>query len=204
MTKNLNLSGGTEITSELSDIPENYTLPVANGFQEGNKLPVSSQTGFSNDDTAYVYNTNNNTDNCAEPGCYSYYSWTAATAGSIVDGTGSEMDAEYSICPKGWELPNSRPQYSSEYSLSDMQILVASYGGDDFYNQAGPGTVANFTLSGDYFDVGFIDGNQYGYYWSVTSIGNSAYDLMFNPHVANSQHSYGNRKPGRSVRCIVY
>ena len=72
MTKNLNLAGGTVITSELSDVPANYTLPTANGFQEGNKLPESSQEGFSDNTMAYVYNTGNSTDNCARPGCYSY------------------------------------------------------------------------------------------------------------------------------------
>ena len=97
MTKNLNLAGGTEITSELSDVPANYTLPTANGFQEGNKLPESSQTGFSDDTMAYVYNTGNNTDNCASPGCYSYYSWVAATTGSEVNVTTSPY-ALYSIC----------------------------------------------------------------------------------------------------------
>ena len=107
MTKNLNLAGGTEITGELSDVPANYTLPTANGFQEGNRLPESSQTGFSDNTQAYVYNTGNNTDNCASPGCYSYYSWHAATAGSGISITTANTDAPYSICPKGWRLPIS-------------------------------------------------------------------------------------------------
>ena len=36
MTENLHLTGGTEITNELSDVPEGYTLPTDNGFQSGN------------------------------------------------------------------------------------------------------------------------------------------------------------------------
>ena len=202
-TKNLNLAGGTEITSELSDVPENYTLPTANGFQEGNKLPSSSASGFDVDNMAYVYNTGNKTSNCSDPGCYSYYSWTTATAGSIVSATEGDVDAEYSICPKGWRLPNSRSRYSSDYELSDYQILVTSYGGDDFYNQASFDTVADFIPAGVYYSDSFIDGNQYGNYWSATSNGSGAYDLMFNSRAASSQHSYGGRKPGRSVRCLV-
>ena len=62
---------------------------------------------ISDNTQAYVYNTRNSTDNCDNPGCYSYYSWHAATAGSGVDITTANTDAPYSICPKGWKLPNA-------------------------------------------------------------------------------------------------
>ena len=83
MTEDLNLAGGTEITSELSDVPEGYTLSTTNGFQSGNRLPGSvKQFNTNTNSQAHVFNTSNNTSDCSAPGCYGYYSWIAATAGS--------------------------------------------------------------------------------------------------------------------------
>ena len=192
MTKNLNLAGGTEITSELSDVPANYTLPTENGFQEGNRLPESSQTGFSGNTMAYVYNTGNNTDNCASPGCYSYYSWVAATAGSEVNVTTSPY-ALYSICPKSWELP-TRAIYNS---------LIAEY--NEFYNQAGPGTAPNFLLAGLVNGNNrFINGNKEGWYWTSTKRGGTSVlnYLYFNTtsvNTSNGAYSY----QGLAVRCLA-
>ena len=192
MTKNLNLAGGTVITSELSDVPVNYTLPTANGFQEGNRLPESSQTGFSDNTMAYVYNTGNNTDNCASPGCYSYYSWVAATAGSEVNVTTSPY-ALYSICPKSWELP-TRAIYNN---------LIAEY--NEFYNQAGPGTTPNFLLTGLVNGGnGFDNGNIDGWYWTSTKRGSTSIlnYLYFNTRFTSAgsgAYSY----QGLAVRCLA-
>ncbi|MBR0467749.1 hypothetical protein IJJ53_02455 [Candidatus Saccharibacteria bacterium] len=196
MTKNLNLAGGTEITSELSDVPEGYTLPTDNGFQEGNRLPESSQTGFSDNTQAYVYNTGNNTDNCARPGCYSYYSWHAATAGSGVGITANNANAPYSICPKGWRLPN--------VSGLDFANLVAIYGsGTDFYNNAGPSTIPNFLLAGFYRNSYFENGNSYGGYWSSKRYSNT---MGINLAIYRSTVSFGNALQyyvGMSIRCLA-
>ena len=193
MTKNLNLAGGTEITSELSDVPANYTLPTANGFQEGNRLPESSQEGFSDNTQAYVYNTENNTDNCTNPGCYSYYSWVAATAGSEVNVTTSPY-ALYSICPKSWELPTKNM----------FNNLISEY--PEFYNQAGINTAPNFILAGQlaYGTGTFIDGNRKGTYWTSTKRGGTSVlnYLYFNAtsvNTGNGAYSY----LGFSVRCLA-
>ena len=214
MTKNLNLAGGTEITSELSDVPANYTLPAANGFQEGNRLPESSRTGFSDNTQAYVYNTGNNTDNCASPGCYSYYSWHAATAGSGVNIITDNTDAPYSICPKGWKLPNSR---STVTGNSDFYQLAIAYGmdpdsigdsspetGGNFYTQAGPGTFLNFQLSGYYIYNGPATMLNRGIYWSSTqsNIDGQAYRLALYIDSINSndKHLY---MIGSALRCLA-
>ena len=111
---------------------------------------------ISDNTQAYVYNTRNSTDNCDNPGCYSYYSWHAATAGSGVDITTANTDAPYSICPKGWKLPNTKP---STNSSTDFRALVIAYGGldsiatydettsptgADLFGKIGPGTTAFF------------------------------------------------------------
>ncbi len=192
MTKNLNLAGGIVITSELSDVPANYTLPTANGFQEGNRLPESSQTGFSDNVIAYVYNTGNNTDNCASPGCYSYYSWHAATAGSGVNIATANTDAPYSICPKGWRLPS--------YNIFSNFISVYS----NFYAEAGPGTIPNFLLAG-YDDMGSTGGlNTTGRYWFSTVIKSNELrpsHAFFNTTLVRIDA--GQKRYGYSVRCLV-
>ena len=212
MTKNLNLAGGTEITSELSDIPANYTLPTANGFQEGNKLPESSQEGFSDNTQAYVYNTGNSTDNCANPGCYSYYSWHAATAGSGVNITANNTDAPYSICPKGWELPNSRTTVAAN---SDFYKLAVAYGmnpedtydktfesGSNFYELAGPETIPNFLITNEMFNKNFSASGG-GRYWSssVVSRGRS-YSLMLASYGVYTNLSISEAY-GVAIRCLI-
>ena len=190
MTQSLDIAGGTEITAQLSDIPANYTLSIANGFQEGNKLPESSQIGFSNNTQAYVFNTGNNTDNCASPGCYSYYSWHAATVGSGINIT-ENNDAPYSICPKNWKLPNSQ---------SDFDKLTRAYG--SFYSQAGPNTTPNFLISRCYSNGAFCSGS-YGNYWSSTPNSvNVARNFYFNSSNANPG-GRADYRYGFNIRCIA-
>ena len=213
MTKNLNLAGGSEITSDLSDVPDNYVLPVENGFQVGNRLPASSKTGFTNYATAYLYNTGNDTDECSDEGCYSYYSWTAATVGSGLNITTQGTDAPYSICPKGWKLPNSRSDVAGN---SDFYQLAVAYGmnpnvvamyppdGGIFFTQAGPGTTPNFNVTGYYAGGSFYSGSGYGYYWSATKGSGEYYyyALALHEFVVNTNDQEGSRT-GNSIRCLV-
>lgn len=216
MTKNLNLAGNTEITSELSDVPENYALPTVNGFQEGNRLPASSQEGFSDNTQAYVYNSGNNTNDCSNPGCYSYYSWHAATAGSGLNLTKNNTDAPYSICPKGWRLPNSR---STVAGNSDFYQLAVAYGmnpsavndlsspsGGNFLEQAGPDTIANFPLNGNHYQNAFNnEGNKKGYYWSSTCYNTERKSSFLFSLVERRVYSNSNNTnmSGNAIRCLL-
>lgn len=82
MTQNLNLAGGTVLTSELSNVSQDYTLPASS-----NSAPFKSG----------VFNAGGELCSSGSP-CYSYYNYITATAG-----TNSESD---DICPKGWRLPD--------------------------------------------------------------------------------------------------
>ena len=175
MTKNLNLAGGLTISSELSDVPEGYTLPIENGFQVENRLPESLQSGFNDDIKAFLYNSNETQCSFGNP-CYSYYSWTTATVGSGLNVTEVNADAPYSICPKGWRLPKSRVNLGEDNSIhefSDFYHLGVAYGMEEsyssFYVQAGPGTVSNFILSGAYRDGSLYFSGSSGVYLSATS-----------------------------------
>jgi len=211
MTTNLNIAGGTTLNAGTSDVNADYTLPT------------SSETGFSSDTTAYVYNSGN-TSGCGASGqnvkCYSYYSYIAATAGSGPSVTGNGQDAPYSICPKGWRLPTSGSHEDSGatsitgYKRGDFYKLATAYGVNlestyyensaTFYNNLGPGTSANFLLSGNYNGSTFYYGGAYGYYWSSTGGSATTYtrNLAFGTGFVNSA-SNDYRRNGFSVRCIL-
>ena len=195
MTKNLNLAGGTEITSELSDVPEDYVLPVANGFQEGNRLPESSSS-YSDNSRAYVYNSSNETCSANNP-CYSYYSYVAAVSGSGIGLSQDGENAPYSICPRGWKLPTSGAK-ANNAGLFDFYNLAAAYK-NNFFEQAGPGTTANFLLSG--FSNIYV--GTYGYYWSSTvNSSTHAYYAMINSSGINPGW-VDSRRYESAVRCLA-
>ena len=212
MTKNLNLAGGTTLSSEDTDMPAGYTLPTANNFQSGNRLPASTTAGFNDNTKAFVYNSNSTTCSSSSP-CYSYYSWTTATLGSGLSLSTENTDAPYSICPKGWRLPTSGNHQNDGWKRGDFYHLITSYGVNlsssyeeysaTFYNNAGPGTTANFLLAGNYNSGSFENGGSGGYYWSSTSYGNrsNARGLHFDSGGVSSAGNY-RRYRGVGVRCV--
>ena len=211
MITNLNLAGGTVLSSDKSDVPStNYYT-----------LPASSTSGFSSDTAAYVYNSSNTTSTCSSPGCYSYYSWLAATAGGK-DSSGNAVstngyNAAYSICPKGWRLPtsttsNANAQSNNNWKTGDWYALATAYGANlesnyyqnaaTFYNNAGPGTTPNFLLAGNYRSGSFSNGGSNGLYWSSTAYSSTyAYSLYFHSGNVNSADN-NRRRYGYSVRCV--
>ncbi len=217
MTENLNIAGGTALSSEDTDFDASYTLPTTNGWTvtDGKLiLPASSTSGFSTDNYAFVYNSGNKTSNCASPGCYSYYSWYAVTLGSGRSMNTDNTDASYSICPKNWRLPTTRTTDAINWQTeSDFYALAHQYGLDSttsisesdngFYTQAGPGTTPDFLLAGYYNGGSFYSGGSYGGYWSATSFSSStsARYLAFNSGNVYSA-AINNRRYGYSVRCL--
>ena len=214
MTKNLNLAGDTTFTSDTTDFDSTYTIPDTQGWQAGGTLPASSTSGFFNDNYAYVYNSNNSSNDCSN-GCYSYYSWDAATLGSGRGKSKENTDVPYSICPKGWKLPTSRTTGTTNWQTeSDFYALAHQYGlnsttstsanTSEFYTQAGPGTTPNFLLTGRYYNGSLYNGSNVGYYWSSTLDGNNNYAkyLYFNLSSIRSADNY-DRKVGFSIRCLA-
>ncbi|MBQ3433319.1 hypothetical protein IJG22_03465, partial [Candidatus Saccharibacteria bacterium] len=221
MVSNLNLAGGTVLSSDKSDVPSTnyYTLPASTTISSGTAVPSDQ---FSSDTTAYVFNTGNNTTTCnSSTPCNSYYSWLAATAGGK-NSSGSSVttngyNAAYSICPKGWRLPtsttsNANAQTSPNWKTGDWYPLATAYGANlesryyesaaTFYNNAGPGTTPNFLLAGYYSNGSFKVGGSGGRYWSSTAYSSSyAYYLYFDSGRVYSAN-YDNRGFGSSVRCV--
>lgn len=220
MTTNLNIAGSTELSSTDTDFESTYTLPTTDGWTTNNGklvLPASDSTGFDTDNYAYVYNTGNETSTCTSPGCYSYYSWDAATLGSGRSISTDNTDAPYSICPKGWHLPNTYNGSGTAAEATDFRALMIALGGSNSvqtYNSSTTPTGAtissalqadpyNFLLGGAYRGGSFGDGGSVGYYWSATSYSSStrARLLNFNSTGVSSATNYV-RRSGFSVRCV--
>ena len=219
MLENLNLAGGSALDADKTDVTSAYisSFSTSNNLTKTGDtivLPASSTSGFNTNNYSYVYNSGNKTSNCANPGCYSYYSWDAATLGSGRSISTGNTDAEQSICPKGWRLPTSGATSNNGWKRGDFYKLATAYGANlesdskesssTFYNNAGPGTVPGFLLAGYYINGSFIDGGSYGGYWSSTSLSGTSYvlDLDFNSSLVNSADG-SSRSLGFSVRCLL-
>ena len=190
MTKNLNLAGGTTVTPSLSHVTSNYTLPA------------SSITGFNdlNGGTykAFVYNSGNTNcnNNTQTLGCYSYYSFVAATAGTGGQDLASQTDAPSDICPAGWRLPKIdeftalQDSWNTGPNGTNCEIYD-SYLDAPFYGVHG-GQIYNGTRSGNN-----------AYLWSSTTLWeHSAYRFNFATCVSNTYNT-DRKYYGDSVRCVA-
>ena len=217
MTKNLNLAGGTALTSDKTDFDSSYTIPETQGWQVGGTLPASSTNGFLYNNYAYVYNSNSEVCASSSP-CYSYYSWDVATLGSGRNISTEGDYAPYSICPKGWSLPTSGIPSNNGWKLGDLYALATAYGanlennyyddsaasGGNFAVNAGPGTASNLLFTGDYYDSLYSNGGSKGYYWSNTS-GNNGRTAQMLYYSSSFIYSSGglDHERGAAIRCIA-
>ena len=219
MTTNLNLAGDTVLSSNDTDFTSDYypNLPNDNGWTivDNNKLkmPSSSTEGFSVDNYAYVYNSGNISSSCTAPGCYSYYSWDAATLGSGRSITADNTDAPHSICPAGWHLPNTRTGTNAGSDFRNLMIVLGGSNTIETYNNNTTPTGAemynritsaplNFLRAGYYNASTFGHGENFGNYWSATS-NNGAYARRLNFNSTNVYSAdYYYRRRGFSVRCV--
>ena len=222
MTENLNLAGGTALSADTTDVDSNYitNFTTSNNLTKGDNtiiLPASSTTGFNQNNYSFVYNSGNKTDNCSAPGCYSYYSWDAATLGSGRSISTDNTDAPYSLCPKGWKLPTSGATSNEGWKRSDFYRLATAYGADlessyrdgdtatsaNFYNNAGYNTIPDFLIAGYYYNSSFLAGGLSGSCQSSTSYSSdvSAHLFYYYPGYTNVS-SNDSRARGSSLRCL--
>ena len=187
MTANLDLAGGTTLTPADSNVSENYTLPASETIASG--VTLANASAFSDNNTAYVLNTNSTTCSSDSP-CYSYYNYVAATAGTNPE-TG---DATSDICPKGWKLPTSE-----EYErLANTVVYV-----DGFGKTNDPAIHLNFVPSGQYpNNSNFVGGGTFGKYLSATA--EDDYFINVLEHTSKRiSLEFNTRRVGFAIRCIA-
>ena len=162
MTTNLNIAGGTTLYTSTSNIGRNYTLPS------------SSINGFSDDNTAYVYNTST---------YGGYYSYAAATAGY----NPTSGDSTYDICPKNWRLPTVA-EYNNLRSTYDSGAKLAA---SPFYG----------TYSGAcQYSSCFYSGSS-SFYRTAAASGTGAYYMSTNANTTSMD--YNSKNFGLNVRCVA-
>ena len=223
MTTNLNLAGGTALSADDTDVTSSYisSFTTSNNLTKSGDtivLPASTtSSGFDTNNYSYVANSGNAYSNCSNaPGCYSYYSWDAATLGSGRTIATDNTNAEQSICPKGWHLPTTYD--GSPNDSTDFRKLMIALGGSaevQTYNSSSTPTGAtmssalqaspnNFLLAGYYYFGSFGDGGSGGNYWSSTSSSDNslARYLFFSSSYVSSADD-NSRRMGLSVRCVL-
>ena len=232
MVENLNIAGGTALSSDDTDFESTYTLPTTNGWtvndgklvlpasaiknSTDNNLTDSTQFSNDNDNYAYVFNSGNK-ENCGGSGqnipCYSYYSWDAATLGSGRSIGVNNVDAKQSLCPKNWRLPTSRYTRKFDATIaigSDFYNLATSYGMETgAWNQS---TGIFYIQAGPSTTPNFLLAGHYlegvfnrggGHYWASTA--DTIYTTASNSYFDSrtvDSASGGSRCYGYSVRCL--
>ena len=202
MTQNLRyqLSTTTPLTPVDSDVTQNW-IP--------NRSTETTLSDEWNDDpegygTARSYYDSNN------PQYGTYYTHTAATAGTDASIDTNNVDAPSSICPKGWRLPKARDGYDSPnnefYSLSKKYKGSASWQGDYWSGShqmlsGEPKYVRSGARSYLYANVANVGSS--GWWWSSTvNSSDYAYSMfMYSSDVYPRHHN--SRYYGFSVRCLV-
>ena len=177
MTRNLDLPGGTALTSSDTNL---------NGVTASYALPASSTSGFSDNATAYVYNSGRTvcSNNSTTGSCYSYYSYAAATAGT----NPSSGEADSDICPKGWRLPTSAELTTLTNAYTTGETLAAS----PFLG----------VYAGYFYNDDFYYGGSNGFYWSSTADSDYGADCLgFGSDSALVYRAY--KSSGVSIRCVA-
>lgn len=184
---NLRLGGEEEIvlTSETSNIPEGttFTLPSSGTWENTYEEPY---IGTSDKYTATAANEDWKVGN--------HYNFCAASAGTVCDPNGEATeDAQYDICPAGWQLPTVGE------SSSDLNYLYSRL------NNSTSRIVSDLhiALSGRYYNGGSGYINEDTYIWSSTlRDGQRVRYLTYDGSNVRLNESY-RRDRGYSIRCVA-
>ena len=130
--------------------------------------------------------------------------WTAATLGSGSKISTGTVDAEDSICPRGWKMP-SRADGDSWQNLfyTTYEVTNNTHG----YNRVNRWPL-NYMPTGLYNDSGSYSGyasgrTTYGYWWSI-----SGYSTRYSFHLSVQiggiiAQNFVRRGTGYAIRCVV-
>ena len=164
-------------------------------YNPGDKYYYPSASGSDTSYTLAECNAQSHID-CAHYKAGNYYNWSASVASNNTSSYVSQnIDADNSICPKGWRLPKT--------TASEFKNLVFSYGiitsnALDLHNSPLYFVRSGFVNSGSFYSVA-----SGGYYWSDTVYSDKdSYSLQFGSNYLNSATNSG-RRNGFSVRCIA-
>ncbi|MBR3164499.1 VWA domain-containing protein [Candidatus Saccharibacteria bacterium] len=213
MTQNLDLGdNSTEanplvLTPQDSNVSQNFTMPAA---QSGNDYGANfkwnegpDNYNYSNPTNAkHFYDFTGHSTHDAKATTYgNLYNWYTATAGTGLATMGSGEEANQSICPKGWQLPQNTG------TKSYNNLLFTTYGLSS--NSASSTTMQNvpfsFPFSGYYsYNFGSLrNQGSYGNFWSSTASSTDSARYLDIGSSYISPQNYSVRANGLSVRCVA-
>lgn len=197
---NVNLSSSdTNAPSEALSIYKNGGTTSINGWTSSAVQEVSS--GWNSMVSPQINTSSKDT----VPTAYSsgsgkvgvFYNYCAASAGTYCynDGSNTNLNASYDLCPTGWRLPTGS-------SNGELQLLYNAYS----QNNSAFINAFSFVLSGNYFGSVSNQGAR-GYLWSSsfdTSASEGAMASLYyrSDNDSLSPTSYGSRNYGYPIRCI--
>ena len=207
MTQNLRyqLSTTKALTPQDSDVQQNWTP------NRSTELTLSGRWDQDSEGLKTVRSYYNST----KPEYGTYYTYTAATAGTTANMNNNGDEATGSICPKGWRLPKTGTVSDSPnndfYNLSKEYKGSATWDhntGWGYWSNWGhqmlsgePKYVLSDVRSGSSAEMNTI--GTYGFWWSSTVESNKyAYKMLIRDIVVNPRLG-GTRNNGLSVRCLA-
>ena len=203
MTQNLRLKldTNTPLKPEDSDVTQNWTP---------NRSTETTLSGRWDQDPE-EHKTVRSYYDSTKPEYGTYYTHTAATAGTATSIDTNNVDAPNSICPKGWRLPKARDEHDSPnnefYNLSKEYKGSAIWTGGWYWSGSHQmiSGEPKYVLSGCRSDYSarLDDTGSGGSYWSSTVDGGYfAYYMIVESSYVNPRLNH-TRYRGFSVRCIA-
>ena len=232
MTQNLDfdIEANTTLNSNTTDLNVAYDSSTGqyaeynDGYTESNGViywkPASSATtidftgttvtGWQNSNTAPYTASKIDSTETGHASLGNYYNWTAAIASnnssSLTQNTPSDItkNPQNSICPKGWRLPIISNQ-SANVTGSTNEFARLNY----IYNNGSTTTNSGLINAPLYFvKPGWVEHGlgglgQYGYYYSSSYTGASAFLLSISENTNNNAQQTYPRNDGFSIRCVA-
>lgn len=156
---------------------------------------------------SYPINQNTKTGTQSSTGEW-YYSWWAANAGSTATTNGE--NAENSICPVGWRMPqgyiaDTEKTYDGLLHAYNSRIIANASTSGNFISII-ESNVLNFSRLGRYYS-GSLNSNTAGFYWTSTVyyINQYVYNYIYSLHYTESGVDLSNnfsKSYGLPIRCV--
>ena len=221
MAENLDfsLSAGTRLTKDNTDISSDWTIlaveasetAVSKKWGTGSNWGDTSQITDGEINTVHSFNGVSSETTTSYGGETQkigvYYNWYTATAKSGTASSGAGVVAPYSICPRGFKLPDNSGEKSFANLINLKYGLVSDSEPSSYIIGRWP---LSYMPSGNYtwYVPAPSPRGTHGYYWSSTSQsrtnahGMGAYTVpQQNIFIISSQNNYV-KAAGISVRCV--
>ena len=191
-TQSLAAAGHSNTLTSVDTDVDSFTMPT-NLVGSG-----SSVVGWTNSAIKPYSATFNNTTNGT------YYNWSVAVAEADTSSLKNNVDAPWSVCPKGWKLPPSTGDGSYSQFMSAAGIGTDKTGVTKIQS-----TPYNFPMAGHVYAGRLNNNGAWGVYWTrtadstVTEWAGYLYFTSSKIGRVASETDYWRRSNGYPIRCVA-